>query len=343
MKKRNFYLLFFAGCFVIINFSCFHPAQNEVVIPSTQHLVADTVCPYQFVFSMGTVFMKNGHIFMIDPKNAGSMYIYNVQTDQKDYYVVNTDMDYPESLLQHLPFSFYQNDKDSYYTYLFENDQLKLTRESFRFVDPKISNVVQIGENQYVSLGGHAKLLGLFDGRTSKFKSYGHYPLAVTIPVDRKKRAKLLQNFQGNIDFSQKHSTIVYGSKNCAYLSSYRYSGGKLKLRWEKQILPLPSFELVDGYLNYEKTEQSGNISSVVTAEDYIFASFVQRNNKDSIYEITYSILVYNIKGTHITTLYTDCPISIFAVDLDEKTIYGVNTKADGLIRHIVRLQFNEI
>ena len=341
MNTRNYTFILLASGFILFNSTCHHQAENKEIIPSIQHLITDTVCRYQYV-EKGTTFLKNGHIFLIDPRNAGVMYIWDVETGQKDWFVLGDHTDYPESLVQQLPFSFYQFDwrLRSYFAFSFENNQVKFKRVRFQFSDPIIDRVVQIGENKYVTLGKQSKLLGLYDNKSKEMAYFGHYPLPVNIPVDQNTRENIVRSFEGAIAYSDSHSMVVYGSFNYAYLSCYRYSGGKLKFQWEKFILPPPSFELVNGYIEEKDTDTEGRVSSVVTAGDYIFAGYRQRDKKDSKLDAKHSILVYDMKGNHLATLHTDCPVSIFAVDLDEQTIYGISSSA--LIDDAIYLSSNK-
>jgi hypothetical protein len=342
---------------IAFNTACRHPVQNEM-LPINRHLIADTVCDYPYFFQ-GAVFMKNGHIFMVDRYNAGDINIYHtasgqtyhiqagimndIRTGQPRYFSANDSTEYPDAFLQQLPVSFYQSDMDSYYTYMYENRQVKLSRQIFKFRGKRINRVVRINESKYATLGFfHAGLLGLFDQETKLTDYYGHYPVSVVIPSERNAMERIVQSFQGNIACSDQHSKVVYGSSSFAYLSCYLFTGKKLKFQWEKQIVPLPETQIVNGALEYDQTVTRGGFSDVAVAGDYIFASYTQIDFKDSIPEITRGILVYDMTGKHLATYHTDSSITNMVIDLDEGFLYGVSREV-AWEPVIVRFQIDQI
>jgi len=333
---------------IVFNFACRHPVQNEI-IPVTRHLVADTVCEYPF-FPTGEVILKNGHIFMIDFFSAGKMYIYNTQTEQMDFFqtmnpnylsMADDAEYYPEAMIQHLPLSFYHSYVDRFYQYSLENNKVKLTRQNLKPKRSYITNVKQLNENKYVMLGlFHAGLLGLCDNESNEIKFFGHYPISVAIPFERPEMEQIVRSFRGSIAYSDKHSKVVYGSRSFAYLSCYRFTGKKLKFQWEKQIVPLPATQVVDGFLESDKTVTRGGFSDVTIAGDYIFASYAQKNVSDSASEVAHSILVFNMMGNLVATFYIDYPISAIMADVEAGIIYGISHEEESVI---VRFQFGEL
>ena len=166
---------------------------------------------------------------------------------------------------------------------------------------------------------------------------YGHYPLSVGIPFDRDAKDRIVQSFQGAIVYSEKHSKVVYGSNRFAYLSCYRFTGGKLKFQWEKHIIPPPAAKIVDGFIEFDRTVTQGRFSDITTAGDYIFACYAQSSSADSIPAEQYNVLVYSMNGDHIATYPVDYTLSTMVVDLKEKSIYGISNKNEPVI---VRLRF---
>jgi hypothetical protein len=328
------------------------------MIPEGYHLNADTICDYPFYFQ-GSVIMKNSPILMVDQFNAGGIRFYNTRTGimdtiqagivydiltgQPKYFSMNDSTKYPDAFVQQLPLSFYQSDMSSYYTYTFENNRVKLNRQNFKFRGERINRVVQLNENKYVTLGFFRKgLLGLYDKESKMMNYFGHYPISVAFPLKRNAMERIVQSFQGNIAYSDQHSKIVYGSDSFAYLSCYHFTGKKLKFQWEKHIVPPPSFKIVDGFLEFDKTVTSGNFSDVAVAGDYIFAAYTQRNITDSIPGIAYSILVYDMTGNHVVTYHTDYSISNIVIDIDEGVLYGFSRNVEWE-PVIVRFQFDKI
>ena len=166
---------------------------------------------------------------------------------------------------------------------------------------------------------------------------YGHYPLLVQIPFERKAKDQIVQYFQGNITYSEKHSKIVYCSDRFAYIACYKFTGGKLKFQWENHIVPPPTFRIVNGALEYDRTVTQGGFSDITTAGDYIFASYSQNNITDSIPAGISKILVYSLNGDHIATYPIDYILSAMVVDLEEKSIYGISYRNDPVI---IRFRF---
>jgi hypothetical protein len=341
MKYRLLVLVCWLFAFT---FSCRHQVQNEM-IPLARHLVADTLCNSPFFFT-GTTILKNSHIFMIDPFSAGEMDIYNTKTGQMDsirtlhpnYYTKNDGTNYPDALLQQLPISFYHSHMASYYTYTLENDRVKLYRQKLRAY---INRAEQINENMYVTLGAfRTGLLGLFDNKSKVIEFYGHYPLPVDIPFEKNAMRKIVQDFQGNITYSNQHSKVLYASRKFAYLSCYHFTGKKLKFQWEKHIAPPPAYTIVNGLLEFDKTAARGGFSDVAIAGDYIFACYAQKNITDSTPDTTYSILVYDMTGNHVATFHIDSSISSMVVDAEEGAIYGISREIEPVI---VRFKFDKI
>ena len=354
MKSK---LSILAGWLMAFSFACQHPLQNEI-IPVSRYLAADTVRDYPYYFQ-GPVIMKNGHIFMVDQFNAGDIYIYHIPTGQMDhiqagimhdmltgqpkYFSMNDSTKYPDAFLRQLPLSFYQSDMSSYFTYAFENNQVKLSRQTFKFKRIPVNKVVQLDENKYVTLGlFRTGLLGLYDKESKQMSYYGHYPISVSIPLERNAMEQIVQSFRGNIAYSDQHSKVVYGSSGFAYLSCYHFTGSKLKLQWKKNIVPLPATKIVDGRLEIDKTVTQGFFSDVAVAGDYIFAAYTQKSINESIPEITHSILVYDMIGNHAATYHIGCPISDIVIDTAEGALYGFSRNV-AWEPVIVRFQFDKI
>ena len=366
--KYKLPLLF--GWLMVFNYACHHPVQNEV-IPVNRHLNGDIVCTYSFQFQdefaigitrngqtfwidplqvQGPVILKNGHIFMIDPQNAGEMYILNIrtmqtnhlQTERPEYFTANDALRYADALSQHLPLSFYHFYVRNYFHYTLENEKLKLDRQNFGLRGIYINNAEQLSENKYVTLGFfRTGLLGLYDSKSKGMKYYGHYPIPVDIPFESSAMERIVESFQGNIAYSDIHSKVVYSSTNFAYLSCYQYTGEKLKFQWEKYIVPPPATQIVDGTLETDKTVTQGGFSDVAIAGDYIFACYTQTNIVDSIPDVTHSILVYDMAGNPVATFEIDYPISGIMVDMEEGAIYGISREYYNPV--IVRFQFDQI
>ena len=288
---------------------------------------------------------------MVDPISAGKMYIYNTHTEQMDYFqtvdpnylsMKDDEEYYPDALLQQLPVSFFHSYVNRYYHYTFENNKVKLTRQNLQ---PRgglyITKAVQLIENKYVTHGYfRTGLLGLCDKESKEMKYYGHFPIPVDIPFERNAMERIVQSFQGNIAYSNIHSKVVYGCRSFSYLSCYHFTEKKLTFQWEKHIVPPPTTQIVDGILKSDKTVTQGGFSGVTVAGDYVFASYTQRNVTDSIPDITYSILVFDMQGNHVATYHIDCYISGIMVDIEAGSIYGFSFEDDPVI---VRFQFNEI
>ena len=350
-----------------INLACHHPVQNEI-IPEIRHLNADIVCTYFFLFQdeyaigmqrngqifmidplkfQGAVILKNEYLFMVDPKNAGHMFIYNTQTGQiyeiktryPNYFSEEDAIKYADVLGQHLPLSFFHFDVRCYYQYTLENNQLKLKRQSFNLKGIHINSAEKLSENKYVTLGFfRTGLLGLHDSKSKKRRYYGHYPIPVDIPFESNAMERIVQSFQGNIAYSDQHSKVVYVSSNFAYLACYHFTGKKLTFQWEKHLVPPPATQIVDGFLVSDTTVNRGGFSDVAVAGDYIFACYTQKNVTDTVFDETDSILVYDMTGNHVATFYIDYPISGIAVDIERGEIYGISREYDKPV--VVRFQY---
>jgi len=342
---------------MVFSFACHHPLQNENIPPS-RHLIADTVCEYPYYFQ-GSVMMKNSYIFMIDQFNAGGIRFYNTQTGKMDtiqagiiidkktgqpmYFSMNDSTKYPDTFIQQLPLSFYQSDMRSYFTYSFENNKVKLNRQNFRLKGKRINRVEQLNENKYVTLGFFRDgLLGLYDKESKLMDYYGKYPVSVAVPRERDAMESIVISFQGNIAYSDIHSKVVYASSSFAYLSCYRFTGKKLKLQWEKHIVPPPETKIVDDFLEIDKTVTHGGFSDVAVAGDYIFATYTQKNITDSIPDTTHSILVYDMTGNHVAIYHIDSSISNIVVDINEGALYGFSRDVEWE-PVMVRFQFDKI
>jgi len=354
---------------IAFNYACQHPVQNEIV-PVSRYLIADTVCGLFFqdpvievirngqlykidpTQSQGAVILKNGHLFIVNPLNAGEMFIYNIQTKQMDeiqtrhpaYFSTDDAIKYADVLSQHLPLSFYHFYIDRYFHFTLEDNKVKLTRQNLRNTRRRINKAIQISENKYVTLGFfHAGLLGLCDKELNEMTFYGHYPIRVKIPSKSSEMEKIVVNFQGNIAWSDQHSKVVYGSTNYAYLSCYQFTGEKLKFQWEKHIIPPPATRIVDGFPVSDNTVAQGGFSDVAIAGDYVFACYTQRNVSDLISEFTHSILVYDMTGNLMATFQIDYPISNMMIDEEEGSVYGILRGEGERFPLIVRFQFNQI
>ena len=132
----------------------------------------------------------------------------------------------------------------------------------------------------------------------------------------------------------------MYGSSYFAYLSCYHFTGKKLKFQWEKHIVTPPITQIVDGFLESDKTVTRGGFSGVTVAGDYVFASYTQRNVTDSLPGVTHSILVYDMLGNHVATYHIDCSISGIMVDIEAGSIFGISFEDDPVF---VRFQFDQI
>ena len=333
---------------IVLNFACHHQVQNEI-IPLSRHLTADTVCDYPF-FPEGKVILKNDHIFMIDFFSAGKMYIYNTQTEQMDYfqtvnpnYLSMTDDAeyYPDAMLQQLPLSFFHSYVNKHYHYTLENNKVKLTRQNLRPKWTHITKAEQLSDNKYVILGYfRTGLLGLYDKESKEIKYYGYYPISVALPYERSAMERIVHSFRGNIAYSEKHSKVVYGSSNFAYLSCYHFTGKKLKFQWEKHIVAPPATHIADGSLKSDETITQGGFSDVAISGDYIFAGYTQKEMVDSTPDIAYSILVFDMTGNHVVSFHTDCQIHGIMIDIEKGYIYGITGEDEAVI---VRFHFDKI
>jgi len=345
MKCKLFVLAVWLTAF---SFSCHHPDKKEI-IPISRRIIADTVCSYPYLYR-GIVSLKNDLIIMVDPLSAGEMDLYNLQTGKTDYvrtahpdyFSMKDDIIYPDAFLQQLPLSFYHSGMDSYYYYTLENDQVKLNRQILRLSKTHLSKAEQISDNKYVTLGFFRKgLLGLWDKKTKLMNYYGHYPITVQLPLERDGMEKIVQSFQGYMAYSDQHSKVVFVSRSFAYLSCYHYTGKKFIFQWEKHILPPPEYIIADGFLEIDKTVTRGGFWDVTVAGDYIFASYSQENKKNSIPDVTHSILVYDMTGNHIASYQTDYPISGMMIDTEHGFIYGIS-REDLYDPVIVRFRYSE-
>ena len=338
-------------CLMAFSFACHHPVQYELV-PTGSHLMADTVCEFPYYIE-GIAFIKNNYLFMIDKYNAGRIRFYNTRTGKMDsiqagiiidrktgqpkYFSMNDSTKYPDVFLQQLPLSFYQYDMRSYYTYTFENNKVKLSRQSFKY--KRINRAEPISENKYLSTGHYnTGLFGLYDKGTKLMDYYGHYPQSVADPFDQNWRERELQTPQENFAFSDTHSKVVYASDKFAYLSCYHYTGSKLKFRWEKYIVLQSATKAVNANSESDKSVARGRFSDVAVAGDYIYAGYSQINIPDT----THSILVYDMRGNHVTTYHIDSPISSIIVDAEGGALYGISRKVEWE-PVIVRFRFDKI
>lgn len=271
---------------------------------------------------------------MIDPKDAGQMNILDTQSGQISYFSIKDQSGYLRPDL--LPFSFYQFDTGSHYTYSLVNGKIKLARQNFRFHGSVINRAARLNENKYATIGFfRTGLLGLYNSKSKLMDYYGHYPITVDLPYERSAMNKIVQSFQGNIVCSDQHPMIVYGSDTFAYLSCYRFTGYKLKFQWEKHIVPLPAAQIVDGFLEYDRTVTQGNFSSVTTAGNHIFACYNQKQRSaidSTCMTTTHNIQVYGMNGDHIYTYRIDCALSNMAVDVRKKVLYGIARGEESVI-----------
>ena len=275
---------------------------------------------------------------MIDPRDAGEIHTLDTQTGQMSRHSIKDSLKGMNPAL--FPFSFYQFDMTSYYHYNFDDNRLKLSRQSFRLKGITINRAVQLSEKKYATLGFfRTGLLGLYDEKSREMNYYGHYPRSVYIPMEPLAMARIVQSFQGNIAYSEKYSKVIYCSFNFAYIACYQFTGRKLKFVWEHHIVPPPEVSVVDGYLKREQQEQQGNFSGVTIAGDYIFACYSQKSVVDTMSVNTHQILVYNMKGVQVATFHIDHPLSDIAVDMEEKIIYGISFVYDPVI---VRFRFDD-
>ena len=302
----------------------------------------DSVSLYPYLFR-GTIFLKNGSLVMVDPMNAGEIRILDLQTNRTIHYSMTDSLKGINPTL--LPFSFY-HPSGRYYHYMMENDRLKLTAQSLRFRGEMVNGGVQLNENNYAIIGYFRKLLGLYDKKSKTIDYLGHYPVSVQIPFERNAKERMVHIFQvGKIVYSEKHSKIIYCSRNFAYISCYRFTGRNLKFDWEHHIIPPPEVSIINGSIKLDSISPRGGFLSLVTAGDYIFACYQQTNLTESVPVNTYNILVYNMFGNIIASYPIDYPLFAIAVDLEEKTIYGIYSKDDTVgfapfLNIVVRFRF---
>ena len=294
----------------------------------------DTISNYPYSF-ICNIFLKDGSLVLINPQNAGEIRILDLQTGQMTYYSMTDSLKGINPAL--LPLSFYHYQTGRYYHYWMENDRLNFSVQNLRFRGETVNMAVQLNKNKYVILGFFRRLLGMYDTKSKKINYYGHYPLSVQIPYERKAKDQIVQYFQGNIAYSEKHSKIVYCSDRFAYMACYKFTGGKLKFQWENHIVPPPTFRIVDGSLEYDRTVTQGGFSDITIAGDYIFASYSQRNITDSIPATINNMLVYSMNSDHVATYPIDYTLATIVVDLEEKSIYGISYRSDPVI---VRFRF---
>ena len=307
-------------------------------------LSGDTIGRYPY-FLKGVFFLKDDILIMIDPMNAGEMYMLDTQTGQMSYHSITDSLrDLNPSLF---PFSFYQFDMTSYYYYSFVDNHLKFKREGLQFKGITTNRAVRLNENQYATLGFfRTGLLGLYDKKSKEINYYGHYPCAVNVPImERQAVEQIVQSFQGNITYSEKHSKIIYCSSRFAYIACYTFTDSKLSFDWEHHIVPPPEVAVVDGFLKRDSTSSYGGFSSITTVGDYIFAPYWQVSAADWNFRTDFprlstdSILVYNMNGVHVATFHTDHPLSDLTVDMERKTIYGLSYVDEPVI---VRFRFDD-
>ena len=307
----------------------------------TYMVSCDSVSVYPYLLQ-STFFLKEGSLVMIDPMNVGKICILDLQTNQMTHYSMTDSLKGINPAL--FPFSIYHSGR--YYYYRMEDGRLKITGQSLRFRGETATKAVQLNKNNYVTLGYFRRLLGLYNKKSEELEFYGHYPLSVQIPFDGIAKSRITQSFQGEIAYSEQHSKIVYCSYRFAYMSCYKFTGRKLKFEWEHHLIPPPEVSIVDGLLKRDAISPHGGFSDVVMAGDYIFASYWQSNLTDSNSGVKNNILVYSMKGDHIATYNIDHQLYVIAVDLEEKTIYGILHKDDTVgfapfIPVIVRLRFD--
>jgi hypothetical protein len=324
-------------CLLLIGlgFSCTNKAPETIIwSEGTQMVSCDTLSTYSRSF-VGNILLKDNSLVIINSQSAEAIHVLDIQTSQRTSYVFKDTLNRIDPAL--FPISFYHYKTSVYYQYTMENDRLNLSTQKLSFRKETVTSGVHLNKNKYVTLGFFDRLLGLYDKKSKEMQYFGRYPLSVGIPFDRVARKRIVQDFYGEIVFSEKHSKVVYGSGRFAYLSCYRFTGGKLVFQWEKHIIPPPQFRIINGYLEYDMKDTQSRLSAIATVGDYIFANLSQSNARDSIFAITNNLMVYHINGDHIATYPVDYPLSAMAVDLGEKTIYGISSDYNPVI---VRFRF---
>ena len=324
------------GCylFLLMLAACSSPTMPECD-PKVYSLTGDTICEYPF-FPMGEIMLNNDHLAMINPMDAEQIQLLDTQTGQMTYLSIKDSLNQPGSVA--FPLSFFHYGSRSYFQYEIKDEQLKIAKQNFRFKNRVINRAVQLNKRKYVTLGFFQEgLLGLYDKRSKKIDYFGHYPVNVTIPFEKDAKNQIVQFFQGNIAFSEKHSKVVYCSDFFAYISCYQFTGRRLKFRWEQSPVPLPTVSIVDGSVKQDRTVTNGGFSDVSISGDYIFASYRQNTVTDSITTISNMILAYDMDGNHIATYHTDCSITKLKVDIEKKSMYGLSVTDDPVI---VRFSF---
>ncbi len=300
-------------------------------VPETFTLVCDTICDYPY-FLKGEVLLKGNYLVMVNPLNAGNMYVLDTRTGEMTDCNYSIDNKLAELDTTAFPMSFYHYDMGSYYHYKLENGQIKLSRQNLKLKGRDINRAVQLNDHQFALLGFfRTGLLGLYDKQAKTTDFYGHYPLPVDIPFEQEAMRKIVQDFQGNIAYSAQHSKIVYSCDKFAYLSCYHFNGSKLKFQWEHRVVPVPAFAIENGFIELkDQTAPRGGFSDVTVAGDYIFACYTQQIPGDTV--AVYSILAFDMDGHHKATYRTNCPLSTIRVDLPGRTIYGVSRIDDPVI-----------
>lgn len=335
--NKNLYAWLFLFVWSIFSFSCSHVSTIEnKVHPQTYFLTSDTISIYPYRFA-NTILLKNNILLLINPMDAGEVHVINTQTRQMAKYSINDSLQvlYPATF----PISFFQFGMRSYFHYELINNSLVSSKQNFRLHGQVINKAEWIDRNKYITLGFfRTGLFGLYDKTTKRMNYYGHYPIPIDIPYERNAMEKIVQQFQGSIAYSAKHSKIVYCSDDFAYLSCYYFTGSKIKFQWEKHIIPPPKATIINGFIELDKTVTRGGFSDVTIAGDYIFTSYTQKNVTDSISTVMHSIMVYDMEGCPIVTYHIDCPLSTIAVDLQEKIIYGISKAGESVI---VRFNFS--
>ena len=313
------------------------PTQEHTWDVDASTLSVDTVSTYPYLFQSDLIF-RDGLIMSVDPQNAETVFAVDTRTGQKTYYSTSDSLRGLNPAV--FPFSFYHFVTGKYYQYTLQEGHLTITKHNFRFRGLKINRVNQISKDKYVMLGFFRKgLFGLYNTKRPKEMTYhGRYPLSVPLPPDRHGMESIVQDFQGEMDYSAEHARVVYCSSSFAYISCYKVSGSELKFEWEHHIIPPPEVSVIGGLLKRDTVSMRGGFLDVKIAGKYIFALYGQRDiaNPASIYER--NLLVFDINGVCLATYPVDFPLSQIAVDLEEKTIYG-RSYADVPI--IVRLRFD--
>ena len=299
-------------------------------------LSVDTISTYPYLLGSDLIF-QNGFIMLIDPQNAETMFVVDTRTGQKAYYSMSDSLMGLDPAV--FPFSFYHSATGIYYQYTLQNGHLTITKQNFRFREVSIKRVKQISKDRYVTLGLFRKgLFGLYNTKKPKTMTYhGHYPLSVPIPFDKNGTELIVQRFQGQMDYSDENERAVYGSYTFAYISCYKLSGSKLKLKWEHHILPPPEVSIVKGSFELDTVSTRGGFTDVKIAGDYIFALYAQRDRAIHASVLERKLLVFDMNGVCIATYPIDFSLYGIEVDLAEKSIYGVSRSDDPVI---VQLRF---